>query len=117
MTAAGNVTAYSDPRLKTEITPIQSALSIVQQLNGVKFKWIESSIIGHPGEYDYGVLADQVQKVLPELVSDSMHEAPEGDKYKTVAYDKFAPILIEAVKELTAKVTMLEESLKALGAK
>jgi len=117
MTAAGNVTAYSDPRLKTEITPIQSALSIVQQLNGVKFKWIESSIIGHPGEYDYGVLADQVQKVLPELVSDSMHEAPEGDKYKTVAYDKFAPILIEAVKELTAKVAMLEESLKALGAK
>ena len=117
MTAAGNVTAYSDPRLKTEITPIQSALSIVQQLNGVKFKWIESSIIGHPGEYDYGVLADQVQKVLPELVSDSMYEAPEGDRYKTVAYDKFAPILIEAVKELTAKVATLEESLKALGAK
>ena len=117
MTAAGNVTAYSDPRLKTDITPIQSALYIIQQLNGVRFKWIESSVIGHPGEHDYGVLADQVQKVLPELVSDSMHEAPEGDRYKTVAYDKFAPILIEAVKELSAKIAQLEEGLKALGAK
>lgn len=114
MTAAGNVTAYSDPRLKTDIKPIQSALSIVQQLNGVKFKWIESSVIGHPGEYDYGVLADQVQKVLPELVSDSMHEAPEGDKYKTVAYDKFAPILIEAVKELTKYTTVLEQRISQL---
>jgi hypothetical protein len=117
MTAAGNVTAYSDPRLKTDITPIQSALSIIQQLNGVRFKWIESSIIGHPGEYDYGVLADQVQKVLPELVADSMHEAPEGDKYKTVAYDKFAPILIEAVKELTKYSTALEQRISQLEAR
>jgi hypothetical protein len=117
MTAAGNVTAYSDPRLKTDITPIQSALSIIQQLNGVRFKWIESSVIGHPGEYDYGVLADQVQKVLPELVADSIHEAPEGDKYKTVAYDKFAPILIEAVKELSEKITVLESRLKSLESK
>lgn len=111
MVAAGNVTAYSDPRLKTDIAPIHSALSIVEQLNGVKFKWVESSIIGHAGEYDYGVLADQVQKVLPELVSDSMHEAPEGDRYKTVAYDKFAPILIEAIKELANKVKALEREL------
>lgn len=117
MTAAGNVTAYSDPRLKTEITPIQSALSIIQQLNGVRFKWIESSVIGHPGEYDYGVLADEVQKVLPELVSDSMYEAPEGDKYKTVAYDKFAPILIESVKELAKYVTALEQRIAQLEAR
>jgi len=115
MVAAGNVTAYSDPRLKTDITPIHSALSIVEQLNGVKFKWVENSIIGHPGEYDYGVLADQVQKVLPELVSDSMHEAPEGDRYKTVAYDKFAPILIEAIKELTDKVATLEAKIAELN--
>jgi hypothetical protein len=117
MTAAGNVTAYSDPRLKTEITPIDSALSIIAQLNGVRFKWIESSVIGHPGEYDYGVLADEVQRVLPELVCDSLHEAPEGDKYKTVAYDKFAPILIEAVKELASKVKLLEARLKELDDK
>jgi hypothetical protein len=117
MTAAGNVTAYSDPRLKTEITPIDSALSIIAQLNGVRFKWIESSVIGHPGEYDYGVLADEVQRVLPELVCDSLHEAPEGDKYKTVAYDKFAPILIEAVKELASKVELLEARLKELDDK
>ena len=108
MTAAGNVTAYSDPRLKEDITLIQSALEKIKKLDGVKFKWIESSIIGHAGEYDYGVLATQVAAVAPELVADSMHEAPEGDRYKTVAYDKLAPFLIEAVKELAARLEVLE---------
>lgn len=99
MTAAGNITAYSDPRLKTDIKRIDSALFKIRQLEGVYFKWIDSSVIGHPGEYDYGVLADQVARVMPELVTDSVHEAPEGDYYKTVAYDKFTPLLIEGVKE------------------
>lgn len=108
MTASGNVTAYSDPRLKEDITLIQSALEKIKKLDGVKFKWVESSIIGHAGEYDYGVLATQVAAVAPELVADSMHEAPEGDRYKTVAYDKLAPFLIEAVKELAERLEALE---------
>ena len=122
MTAAGDVTAYSDPRLKEDITKIESPLEKICKLNGVRFKWIESSIIGHPGKYDYGVLANEVQEVLPEIVSDSIHEAPEGDKYKTVAYDKIVPILIEAIKDQQkiitdqeSRISNLEEIIKKLN--
>lgn len=108
MTAAGNVTAYSDPRLKEDPVQIGSALDITKALTGVRFKWKENSILGHPGTYDYGVMADEVAAVLPEIVHDSMHDAPEGDKYKTVAYDKLIPVLLEAIKELEARVAELE---------
>lgn len=121
LTTAGNITAYSDPRLKEDIKPINSALDKIKALRGVRFRWKDNSILGHPGEYDYGVLADNVQEILPEIVTDSMHEAPEGDRYKTVAYDKLAPVLIEAVKEqqLTidqqaAKIEDLEQKLNTL---
>lgn len=120
MTAAGNVTAYSDPRLKEDITPITSAVEKIKQLNGMKFKWIDSSVIGHPGEYDYGILSNEVQEIAPEIVVDSVFEAPEGDKYKTVAYDKLIPFLIEAIKEQqnqldlqSNEINKLKELLKA----
>ena len=103
MTAAGNVTAYSDRRLKEEITPLENALDRVLQLNGVKFRWKSDEefkdIVGKPGAYDYGIIADEVEKVAPELICESAHAAPEGDTYKTVAYDKLTPLLIEAMKE------------------
>ncbi len=99
MTAAGNVTAYSDPRLKEDIKKIDDPLGKVLALNGVRFRWKQSSVIGHPGEHDYGVLANEVEAVMPELVRGSVFEAPEGDTYKTVSYDKLVPVLIEAIKE------------------
>jgi hypothetical protein len=114
MTAAGNVTAYSDPRLKTNIINIESPLEKLKQLNGVRFKWIESSIIGHPGEYDYGILSSDVEKVMPELVIDSMHESPDGDKYKTVAYDKLSALLIEGMKEQQKQIEELREQIELL---
>jgi len=114
MTAAGNVTAYSDPRLKTDVINIESPLEKLKQLNGVRFKWIESSIIGHPGEYDYGILSSDVEKVMPELVIDSMHESPDGDKYKTVAYDKLSALLIEGMKEQQKQIEELREQLELL---
>ena len=63
-----------------------------------------------------------MQEVLPEIVSDSIHEAPEGDKYKTVAYDKIVPILIEAIKDQQkiitdqeSRISNLEEIIKKLN--
>jgi len=99
MTAAGNVTAYSDPRLKEDITPIKSALNIVKSWNGVRYRWKQNSAIGQPGKYDYGILSPDVEKTAPELVVDSVWESEDGDKYKTVAYQKMTPFLIEAIKE------------------
>lgn len=113
MTTAGNVTAYSDPRLKEDVQLINGAMDTLNKLDGVRFRWKDEEFLGHAGQYDYGVLADQVQAVMPEIVSDSMHQAPEGDKYKTVSYDKLVPLLIEAIKELNNKVETLEASIRS----
>ena len=115
-TSAGNITAYSDPRLKEDITPIQSAIEKIKQLNGVRFKWIDSSVIGHPGEYDYGILSSDVEKVAPELVVDSIFDAPEGDRYKTVAYDKLIAFAIEAIKEQQELIEKQQKQIDELRA-
>jgi len=112
MTAAGNVTAYSDIRLKEEIEPLHGCLAKLIGLNGVSFRWKDlPDVVGHPGEKDFGIIAQEVEKVFPEVIHESAHESPDGDKYKTVAYDKLVPVLIEAVKELSVRLTDLENNL------
>lgn len=117
MTAAGNITAYSDPRLKEDITPIESALDKVLRWNGVRYRWKDTSVIGHPGTYDYGVLSSDIEPDAPELVVDSVWESPDGDMYKTVVYDKLTPFLIEAIKEQQAQIEDLKKQVLALQTK
>lgn len=115
VTAAGNITAYSDIRLKENITPLENSLDKIKKLNGVRFTWKDlPDIVGAPGKADFGILAHEVEAVAPELISQSPHESPDGDRYKTVAYDKLVPILIEAVKDLSGQVEYLKEELKKL---
>ena len=110
MVAAGDVAAYSDPRLKEDFKVIENPLGILEKLDGGTFKWKEG--IKHTavkaGKMDYGILADQVEAVMPEIVGDSIDI--EDVKYKVVAYDKLVPVLIEAIKELKARVEELESS-------
>lgn len=110
MIASGNIGAYSDPRLKDEVEPIGGALDIIEQLNGVRFTWNNKTrLIGKPGQRDIGVLADQVEAVLPELVSLSVPDDDnDGERWRVVDYAKLTPVLIEAVKELSARVKELE---------
>lgn len=110
MVVAGNVTAYSDPALKDDVERISDALAIVEKLDGVRFTWNDkTTLIGRPGVRDIGVLADQVEDVLPELVSLSVPDAAnDGKQWRTVAYDKLAPVLIEALKQLNSRVKQLE---------
>lgn len=110
MVAAGNIGAYSDPRLKDDVERIDGALDIIEKLDGVRFTWNhKTKLIGKPGERDIGVLADQVEAVLPELVSRSIpDEENDGERWRVVAYDKLVPVLIEAVKELAGRVKELE---------
>ena len=105
LTATGNVTAYSDARLKTNVKTIDNALNIVDQLRGVSFDWKES------GEHSIGVIAQEVEEVLPELVLDAEHidqETEEETTVKTVDYGKIVGVLINAVKELRAEVEELK---------
>ena len=103
---AGDVVAFasSDARLKDNVTVIDSALNKVKQIRGVEFDWNDKQNM-HKG-HDIGVIAQEVEQVVPELVRE------RDDGYKAVDYPKLTAVLIEAVKELELKVKELEEKLK-----
>jgi hypothetical protein len=96
VTAKENVTAYSDERLKTDISTIDYALDKLKQLRGVTYRRKETL---HPG---MGVIAQEVRDVIPEVV----HVGSDG--ILSVAYGNLVGLLIEAVKELEARVEELE---------
>ena len=101
LVASGNITAFSDRRVKKNIRPIEGALSKLLTLNGYTF---DRTDLDAPRQT--GVIAQEVMKVFPELVS---HDQ-EADKY-TVAYGNFAGAFIEAFKEEDAKVEALKKEL------
>ncbi len=110
VTASGNITANSDSSLKTNVKTIKKALSIVKRLRGVTFDWIES------GEHSYGVIAQEVEKVLPELVLTSTRNVADGDTsvtLKSVDYSKLTSVLIEAVKEQDKTILSQAKQLKS----
>lgn len=109
-TAAGDVSAYSDPRLKDDIERVVNPLDIVRALDGVFFTWNgKTTLIGKPGQRDIGLLADQVRRVLPEAAGLSVKDPENGDtEWMTVYYSKLVPVLVEAVKALDAKIQQLE---------
>ena len=92
--------ATSDIRLKTNIKPIDDPLAKVVQIEGVSFNWKEDN------KAALGVIADQVQEIIPELV--------RGDDPKTVNYNGFIGLLIEAVKEQQTQIDNLNERLSKL---
>lgn len=89
-TAAGNVTANSDIRLKSDIQTITNALEIVKNLRGTAYI--------KDGKVSIGVIAQEVQPVLPQVVQEN------SDGYLSVAYGNMVAVLIEAVKELDKKI-------------
>lgn len=97
--------ASSDENLKENISPIVNALSKVNTLSGNTFDWIEMPEVHDNAGADIGVIAQEVEEVFPELV------VTRSNGYKAVRYDKLCAVLIEAVKELSAKVDILEGKL------
>ena len=103
VTATGNVTAYSDARLKTDIHTINDALSICGKLRGVSYKWIKD------GKASIGVIAQEVEEVLPEVVLTQQVLDPTGEReVKSVDYGKIVGVLINAINELKAEVDELK---------
>ena len=101
LTCAGNVTAYSDESLKTNIQPITDALAKVNQMRGVMFDRIEDGVTST------GVIAQEIQQILPEVVV--KHDV---NGLLSVAYGNIVGILIEAIKELTNEVNELKKMIK-----
>lgn len=108
--ATGDVYAYSDPVLKDDVKRITNAVELCKQLDGVTFIWNDRSEItaAKVGKRDYGVLADQVEKIMPEIVSLSVPEGESRETFRIVAYDKMVPVLLEAIKELNERIEVLE---------
>ena len=100
LTSSGNVTAFSDRRLKENIEVIPNALDKVQAINGVSFDWKET------GEKSAGVIAQEIQEVLPEAVKEVISMG--GHSHLAVNYHALTSILIESIKELKARVEQLE---------
>jgi hypothetical protein len=100
---AGDIVAYysSDKRLKDNIIKIDAALDKVNAIGGYTFDWNEESHKA-TGSKDVGVIAQEVEEIFPEIVQ------TRSNGYKAVNYEKLVPLLIEAVKELSEKVKILE---------
>jgi hypothetical protein len=104
--ATGNITAYfSDDRLKVRKGNIENALAKVEAISGFHYEANETAqALGYKAKPEVGVSAQEVQAILPEVVV----PAPVDEQYLTVHYDRLVPLLIEAVKELSARVKELE---------
>jgi len=104
-TIRGYNVSPSDVRLKENIEPLESALDKVKNLRGVSYNWKKIDDKNFPEGRHYGVIAQEIEKVLPEVVS----TAPDGTK--SVAYMGVIPVLIEAIKEQQKRIEALEKKL------
>ena len=123
LAVTGDITGYSsDERLKKDFHVISDPLVKLFELSGYTFSWNKElceSLNFHPSEsVEHGVKAQEVQKIVPDAVSIAPFDKSidengnvislSGENYLTVKYERLVPLLIEAVKELTERVRILE---------
>jgi hypothetical protein len=107
-----NYTAVSDGRLKTNVVPVTEALGIVNQLNPVFYDWDRShpKASGFEDKHQVGFIAQEVEKVLPEVVNKG------EDSYRSLEYGKIVSVVVAAVKELYSKVLGIDRELASVKA-
>lgn len=112
--ATGNITAFygssSDSRLKENVRTIENALDKVKQLSGVMYDWTDNYLerfhpVGSMPKADTGLIAQDVQQVMPEIVT------TDGEGYLGVRYEKLAGLIIEAIKDLSAEIDEIKKKL------
>jgi hypothetical protein len=106
--ATNDVIAYfsSDERLKENFENIPNSLDKLKQINGYSFDWIPMEGIHENEGHDIGVKAQEIEAVLPEIVT------TRENGYKAVKYDKLVALLIETNKELLNRIEALEAKIK-----
>ena len=98
--ATGNITAYSDKRIKKDIKELDNCLEAVEKIRGVSYKRTDT------GDDGVGVIAQEVEALFPELISE------DNDGMKSVNYSGLIGVLFSAVKELSTEVKRLKEERK-----
>ncbi len=108
-----SLTQTSDARLKRNIQPLHNVLDRVMQLDGVSFDWNQAADpdMNLTSDHQIGLIAQEVEKVFPELVS-----SPE-DGYKSVDYSQMTAVLLQAIKELSQQNQQLQKRLDAIEIK
>ena len=107
LTCTGDVTANtsSDRRWKDEIIPIENPIEKIKKLTGNSFVWKDGFEVYHSNKgLDYGVIAQEVEEVMPEIV------IQRDGGYKGVRYEKIIPLLIEAIKEQQKEIEELKKN-------
>jgi hypothetical protein len=111
--ATSDITAFysSDKSLKTNIKNISNSLEKISKINGVEFDWIDDVLFERGGEDDYfnrkhdvGVIAQEIEQVLPEVVG------TRENGIKAVKYDRIVALLIEGIKELKAELDEVKKN-------
>jgi hypothetical protein len=87
------------------VSCVDNHRSLVNQLSGYEFDWIPMVGIHENEGHDVGVIAQEVEKILPEVVT------TRDNGYKAVKYEKIVPLLIEAIKELSNEVKELKSQI------
>jgi len=123
ISATGDITSSaSDERLKENKVPITSAIKKITQLKGITYDWVDNinEVVGsewNPDKKRAGLIAQDVQKVFPEVVSlapfdrDMEGKSRSGKDYLTVDYASMVPLLIEAIKEQQIQIEELKTEL------
>ena len=101
VTSAGNIDSASDIKLKTNIKTIDNALDKVLQLRGAEYDRIDKD-----NQHEIGVIAQEVEKIIPEVV--------HGDETKTVSYGNMVAVLIEAIKEQNEVINKMKKEIEDL---
>ena len=111
---------YSDERLKTDIELIPEPLNIIEQLNGFYYKANElaESFGIETNKKEIGLSAQEVNKVLPELVDlapfDTIRDengiivSKSGENYLTISYERLMPVIVESIKKLNNEIKLLK---------
>ena len=105
--AAGSVDSASDIKLKTNVKTIDNALDKVLKLRGTEYDRIDKD-----NKHEIGVIAQEVEKIIPELVNTS--EDPDGGETKTVSYGNMVAVLIEAIKEQNEVINKMKKEIEDL---
>ena len=107
--ASGDVIAFgsSDERLKDNIEPIEDPLEKMDKIGGYTFVWNDKQST-YEGK-DVGVIAQEIEEVLPEVVT------TRGNGFKAVKYEKIVPLLIESIKELKKEVDDIKQKCDCLN--
>jgi hypothetical protein len=108
--AGGKLAGKSDGRLKRRVTRIEHPLDIIQKMRGVFYYWDKTKLDTKdmPDSREVGVIAQEVQAVLPEVIEETF------DGYLAVDYGKLSAVLIEAVKEQQTQIGQLQQEVESM---